>query len=551
MYSTPFCPSPPAHAATDFARASRLCCWAIRSIALPLLVLSGCAAVGPNFTKPDAPVSSSFSGAGASGVGTGKVDTARWWSVFRDPTLDRLIDYAYRQNLTLKAAGARVLAERAVLGIAIGGYYPQMQQVNGAIDYDRLSNKDVLSNPLNPIGPFWRVSFGTQLAWELDFWGKFRRGIESADATYLASIASYDDVLVTLIADVASTYVGVRTLQSQIDIARRNVATQQRGLSIATSQFTGGATSKLDVHQAENVLGSTEAIVPQLGIELQKGIDALAVLLGLPTDQVRAILSVTAPIPVAPLRVSVGIPAELLTRRPDIRVAELRAAAQSARIGIAKADFYPSISLMGTIGFSAATANGASLGDVFTHNGLVYAFGPSIQWNFLNYGRIENNVRAQDAEFQALLEDYKHTVLRAQQEVNDGLATFVLSRQQSLSLGRSVRAAAAAVDLAFLQYREGLVDFTTVLTAEQNLLTAENSRASATGAIAGGLISTYRALGGGWENRPNQDFVDPDMRGQMRARTDWGQLLPASGPPAQSPVGKRSGTLFDVPEPEW
>lgn len=230
------------------------------TVLLPLVLLSSLSAcsVGPNFLTPDAPVAEKWRETGNPSVNTHKQNYRHWWSAYRDPTLDRLVEIAYEQNLSLMEAGARVLKARASLGHAIGELYPQTQQLSGAGDYLRPSRTDATSNPSDTLATqFWRVNLGAQVAWELDLWGKFRHGVESADAAYLASIASYDDVLVTLIGDVASDYVAIRTLQQQIAIAHDNVVKQKMALQIARDRYKGGATSELDPLQAENVLAQT------------------------------------------------------------------------------------------------------------------------------------------------------------------------------------------------------------------------------------------------------------------------------------------------------
>jgi NodT family efflux transporter outer membrane factor (OMF) lipoprotein len=526
------------------------------SVALPF---TGCTMVGPDFVEPKAPIADKYVPVDDSDklakedqTTEGTQDLTAWWTGFHDPVLNELIDTAYRQNLTLVSAGTRVLAARAELGIATGDMFPQTQQLGGGITNNRLSKADVLTTPI-PTGDFWRASIGAELAWEIDFWGKFRRGIESADADYLASIATYDDVLVTLLSDVASTYIGIRTVEKQIELANANIVRQKKALSIAQDRFRDGATTRLDVYQAQNVLGSTLATVPQLRIQREEGIDVLRVLLGMAPQSLDGILAKTAGIPLAPASVNVGMPADLLRRRPDIRNAELRAAAQSAQIGVAKADLYPAFSLVGNVGLVAANAGSANLSDIFTHKAVTFSFGPTFQWNILNYGQITNNVRAQDAKLQSLMADYQNTVLKAQQEVQDGIATYVLSREQATYLRDSVTAATGALDLAFTQYREGLSDFTTVLTAEQALLQAENNLAVATGATSTGLVHVYRALGGGWELRSGKEFVPPDVNNQMRERTNWGDLLPVAakvpaGVPQPSPVEKNG---IHVPSPDW
>ncbi|WP_426535418.1 efflux transporter outer membrane subunit [Bradyrhizobium sp. McL0615] len=518
-----------------------------------LLLPTGACTIGPDFTAPVAPLAEKFRGADNRSVKTGPREYEHWWTTFRDPTLNRLIQIAYNQNLTLESAGTRVLQARAVLGIAIGITYPQVQQGVGSVTYNRTSAATPLAGPNATPQYFWTDALAAQAAWELDFWDKFRRGVESADGAYLASIANYDGVLVSLLADVTATYIGIRTTEQLIGIARANVRRQERALSIAKAKFTGGGTSELDVFQATNVLEQTRAAIPQLTIQLQQGQNALCVLLGVPPQSLGMLLSRSAgKIPLPPASVVVGIPADLLRRRPDVRAAELAALAQSAQIGIATTQLYPAISITGTFGGSASTANGHNLGQVVSWKGVAYAAGPSFQWNLLNYGQITNNIRLQDAKLQQLLIDYQNTVLSAQQEVDNGLATYLQSRNQAAYLRRSVEAN-GALRIALEQYEQGATSFTTVLTAEQNFLQAQNSLAGASANVPLGLTAVFRALGGGWQIREGGNFVSPATVDQMRARTDWGNLLPppneprppAPGLPGPGDIGPT------IRPPEW
>ena len=478
--------------------------------------------LGPDFKTPPATVAEKWLEQGNKSVDFAASEHRDWWAAFNDPRLTRLIQLAYQQNLTLRTAGVRVLEARARLGIAIGEFYPQQQQLGASLTYNRIP----ISLPYNFItNTYWADQFGAQTAWELDIWGKLRRAIESADGGFLVSVANYDDVLVTLVGDVATAYVQIRTTERQIAIAQDNITRQRTALKIASAKFQYGTATKRDVYQAENVLGATEATIPQLNIQLAQGKNALSVLLGMPPSPLDDLLSGSNEIPTAPEQVVIGIPADLLRRRPDVRRAELQAAAQSAQIGFAKADLFPTFSLLGNVGTLATDVGSSSLGNVFTRNSLHYSVGPAIQWNVLNYGQITNNVRVQDAKLQELLIDYQNTVLKAQQEVENGVATFINSRGQAEFLRTSVDAAEGALRIAMLQYRQGIADFTTVLTAEQNLYQAQNNLALATGSIALGLITTYRALGGGWQMREGRDFVPVETQREMAERTNWGTLL--------------------------
>jgi NodT family efflux transporter outer membrane factor (OMF) lipoprotein len=522
-----------------------------KSAAAFLLLLSACK-VGPDFTPPSADVADKWLEAGDPAVRTAGKDDEHWWTLYQDPTLDRLIYLAYHENLTLMAAGTRVLEARAVLGVNIGESYPQTQQLGANVGYNQASQVDPTSNPLHQLENYWRASLGAQVDWELDLWGKFRRGVQSADASYLASIASYDDVLVTLLSDVASTYIGIRTLQTQLTIARENVVKQQKALQIAQARFHGGTATGLDVYQAQNVLAQTQSTIPQLTAQLQKGEDALRVLLGMTPQSLAELLRGPQSIPTPPADVTIGIPADLLRRRPDIRGAELKAAAQSEQIGMARADLFPAFTLTGAFGTVAGTTSTNGLSQVFSAPAIQFGFGPSFSWPVLNYGRITNNVRVQDARLQTLLIQYKDTVLRAQSEVEDSLAAFLQGRQQVALLRQSVNAANNALRIALDQYLLGTRDFTTVLTAEQNLYQAQSNLAAAMGNLSTSLASLYRAVGGGWQLRAGSDFVNDATREEMRKRTDWGDLLP---PPDQVPATPGlpgpEDRGPDIRPPEW
>jgi NodT family efflux transporter outer membrane factor (OMF) lipoprotein len=534
--------------------AARWCLWL--GLALPLCC-AGCL-VGPDFSSPSAPVAEKWLEANSPSVDTRNQEYRDWWTVFHDPVLNRLIELAYNQNLTLVDAGTRVLEARAQLGVAIGEFYPQVQQGNGSVTYIRPSHSDTTQFPVNVVGNFWRDSLGLTVNWELDFWGKFRRAIESADASYLASVANYDYVLVTLLGNVATTYIGIRTLQTQIQISEENIVKQKKALAIAEAQYHGGTATKLDVYQAENVLGQTESTIPQLTIQLKQGFNALAVLLGMPPQPMEPLLRGSSGIPVPPKTVAVGIPADLVRRRPDIRAAELAAMAQSAQIGIAESNLYPAFSLTGVFGTAASNVPQSRLSQnklkrVFEGRGITFAFGPAFTWNILNYGQITNQVRVEDAALQTLLVDYQNAVLQAQQQVENGLTSFLQGREQVDFLRESVAAANAALGIALLQYTLGTRDFTTVLTAEQNLYTAQNDLAMAEGTVSTGLASVYEALGGGWQIRADNEFVPATTAEEMRNRTNWGELLPPPGTPqpAVPPLPTPQDVSPNPRPPEW
>jgi NodT family efflux transporter outer membrane factor (OMF) lipoprotein len=503
-----------------------------------LFLLSSCIKVGPNYQRPETKVGPAWQEADDKRVSSSPAEYHTWWRAFNDPTLDRLITEAYHENLNLRVAGVRVLEAWANLGVATGQLYPQTQQLTGSVERMRESagvpiTGTTLTAPRFQGLLYWQSQLGITASWEIDFWGKFRRGIESADATVQATVANYDSTLVTLTANVANFYIAIRTLERRLDIAHQNVKTQRESLEIAQARFEGGTTSQRDVEQAKTVLASTQATVPVLLTQLHQAQDALCVLLGQPpTRKLDQLVGPKALIPAPPPHVVVGIPADLLRRRPDVRAAEYNAMAQCAQIGVSKAQLFPAFSLTGSFGPYSTDVGKNSLGEMFRWANREASFGPAIEWNILNYGRLRNMVRVQDARFQELLITYQNTVLSAQQDVEDNLTAFLRNQEQAAFLKTSADSAKNSLDFAVIQYREGITDFTTVLTAQQALLSAQDSLATSLGNIASSLVGVYRALGGGWQIREGQDFVPAQTREEMRQRTNWGKILtPPSGPP--------------------
>lgn len=493
-------------------------------------ILSGCTAVGPDFARPEAPTAKDWIEGGHSGIRTASADYSEWWTIFNDPVLNKLIETAVRQNLKVQAAGTRIFQARAKLGIAIGDQYPQTQTLKGGFSFDRTSK-----NAANTTGggdlKNGSVNDSLNLAWELDFWGKYRRSVEAADANLRVSIADYDNAMVSLLGTVATTYIQIRTYQERLDVAKENIEIQKRALQLAESRYRNGAVTELDVQQARSLLFDTEAAIPAMEIGLRKAQDALCVLLGVPPRDIEELLGEKKTIPESPAEVAVGIPAELLMRRPDIRSAELTAAAQCAQIGIAKADRFPKISLTGSFGFLASDSTltrtgGSSLNDLFKWESFTMSAGPSIEWPILNYGRITNNVRLQDAKFQETLVTYRNSVLTAAQEVEDALSGFLRSQEQVRSLEGGVEAAKRAADLSVVQYRAGATDYTPVLDSQRTLVQAQDKLKQSRGDVPTYLIALYKALGGGWEVRLGKEFVSQENLEAMRTRTDWGGLLP-------------------------
>jgi NodT family efflux transporter outer membrane factor (OMF) lipoprotein len=486
-----------------------------------LLIFAGCASVGPSYVKPDAPQADAWQEKDDKNI-VSEEDVAldEWWKVFNDPVLDELVETAYRQNLTLHTAAVRIAEARAQLGIAKGGLWPQTQRLDAIYGYNKLSENASNIDPNVIETSYGEWGLGLDVAWELDLWGKYRRAIESGAAGLEAAIANYEDVLVTLTAEVARVYILIRTLEERLLVARENVRIQERSLQITEVRFEGGIVTELDVQQARSLLRSTEALIPQLEAALVRSKNTLSILLGQLPGRIDSVIDSQAPIPTASTQIAVGVPAELLRRRPDIRLAERRLAAQSPRIGIAKADLYPQFALFGSIGFRSQ-----DLSNFISADSIEFFAGPALRWNVLNYNRIRNSVRVQDARFQQLILDYENTVLRAHGEVEDSMASFLRSRERESLLAESVTASKRSVDLSLLQYSEGLVDFQRVLDTQRFLTLQQDQYVSASGSVALSLINMYKALGGGWEIREGEDFIPEDIKQQMSERTKWGKLL--------------------------
>jgi NodT family efflux transporter outer membrane factor (OMF) lipoprotein len=479
-------------------------------VGLVVLMIGGCTSfseyvsngfkVGPNYRQPPAATAPDWIDTADKRVRRETDDLSKWWAVFQDPKLDALIDDAYKQNLTLRQAGLRVLQARAQLGIATGNLFPQTQVVKGSFTQFALSAQDANVTINSPEGvvsliqhyPQWDLPIGA-VSWEIDFWGRFRRAVEANAANLDASAANYEDVLVTLLSDVATNYVAMRTLEQQIEYTKTNVALQRETLKIVEARYKAQTTTGVDLRQVKSVLAQTESQVPELEIGRRQAQNQLCTLLGIPPEALETRLG-KAPIPAAPAEVGVGIPADLLRRRPDVRRAERLAAAQSAQIGVAEADFYPAIAINGTIGYSAQQFT-----NLWGPSAFIGTIGPSFQWNVLNYGRILNNVRLQDAKFQETVAAYQQTVLKANQEVEDGLATFLQAQERARLLKISVDEALEAVKLVVVQYEKGTVDFTRVTQLQQALVVQQDNFAQSQGEIARGLILGYKGLGGGWE----------------------------------------------------
>lgn len=505
-----------------------------RLLLLGAIVLTGCVQLGPDYSTPQLPWVDHWDSQALASVSQRQLqpDFKQWWRVFADPALDRLIAEADAHNSSLKIAGLRVIEARAQLGIAQSGRYPQLQQARADSFYlDR--NQSGGNHPIDSSA--WQHSAGIDVGWELDFWGRFSRAIEAADDTYFAAEANYQDVLILLRAQMAETYFALRTAEARLEIARTNAEQQKRSFEITERLFNSGQTAELDLQQAKTQYLGTLSTIPEFESQVRRTRNALATLIGRPPSPLPELAANTGLIPLVDKAILQDIPANLLLRRPDIRAASLNAAAQSARIGVAETDLYPSLTLLGTIGWSASSVNGSSRSEDL-------GGGPSLVWNIFDQGRLTNNIRVQDARLQQLIEVYRDAVRQAAREADDAAIGLTSALQREQILRESALSAQRSMTLANVQYLEGYADFQRVLDAQSALLRQQDSYLISRSNAVSSLIALYKALGGGWYSK--QPLLDQATREQMQQRTDWGDLLePAmdassepqtSMPPSQS-----------------
>ncbi|KRA01972.1 MAG: efflux transporter outer membrane subunit [Achromobacter sp.] len=499
-----------------------------------VLCLGGCVQVGPDFEPQRVDWSSQWDTPALqqATVEGFQPDARQWWRIFDDPVLESLIAQADTHNPGVQVAGLQIMEARAQLGIARSGLYPQSQIVGADALYQHRSSRSSEGNP-RP-SSFWQYSAGFSIGWELDFWGRFSRAIESADAAYFATEANREDVLVLLHAQVAESYYALRTAEARLRIARDNAAIQKRSYEITERLFNSGETDELDLQQARTQYLGTLSTIPEFESQIARTRNALAVLVGKPPGPMPELPNLAAREAVIPLidrAVLQDVPANLLLRRPDIRAAELRIAAQSAQVGVAKADLYPSLTLLGSIAWTATSLAGTS-------GGAALFAGPSLTWNVFDHGRITNTVRLQDARLQQLIVIYQDAVRQAAREADDAATGLIKALERDGILYDSALAAKRSLTLATALYREGYSDFQRVLDAQRALATQQDTYLVNRGNAVRDLIALYKAVGGGWYS--DQPVIDPATRDQMQRRTNWGDLLSEAGRPA--PVSAISKT---------
>ena len=474
-------------------------------VALGLIVcVAGCITVGPDYEEPETTVPDQWYAAATKGVEQGDAPLQTWWAVFEDPLLNDIIRRATEANLNLEAAVYRLQEARALRGVAASRRKPAVA-LDGSSARAEPSDVGILGDLL-PEGESLSAQnlhdYSAVASWEIDLWGRIRRSVESADAAVEVSLEDYRDVLVSLLAEVASSYVQVRASQERIGLAHANVEAQHETVGLTRDRFRTGLVSALDVAQAESNFANTEALIPQLEIQLEASANRLAVLLGQAPGSLHEELRNPTGVPADPGGLTTTLPAELLRQRPDIRRAERSLASQNARVGVATADLYPTFSLSGLIGLQAT-----AFGDLASGDALTWSIGLPVQWNLFTGGRVRSQIEVEEARTRQALVAYEQTVLFALEEVQNSMVTYGRERMRRDKLATSVDATDRSLELVLTQYRAGLTNFQNVLDTQRSLLNRQDEYATSKGLVLQGLIGVYRSLGGGWD--PPADDKNP------------------------------------------
>jgi multidrug efflux system outer membrane protein len=467
--------------------------FALAAVCVVLIrALTGCA-VGPDYTPPEMATPEHWAGQGllTDARPADQAQTVRWWKAFGDPTLDALVERAVAGNPDMQGAKARIRGARAARLGAASGLWPSVESKSG---YSH--NRSVAA-----AGPGGTVSAernlfqtGLDALWELDLFGGVRRSVEAADAELQARIEDLRDVLVTLAAEVALTYIDLRGTQEQLLIARRTLEAQRHTAQLVRSRFGAGLAGALDVARADALVATTASQIPALETTVRQTIYAISVLLGAEPARTLEELSEPCSIPPAPPHLPVVLPSELLARRPDIRRAQEAVRSATARIGVATADLFPRFNLIGSAGFQ-----GTKLNDWLKWSNRVWSVGPTIDWQIFTAGKVRSNIEVQKAARDEALSTYTKTVLAAFQEVENALVAYAGERDRYKALEESVASNRKALDLARRLYTEGMTDFLDVLEAERSLYASEDALAQSRRTLSRQVVALYKALGGGWE----------------------------------------------------
>jgi NodT family efflux transporter outer membrane factor (OMF) lipoprotein len=463
-------------------------------IALALsLLAAACTVVGTDYEQPAVDIPAAWREEAGRGLAAGATDLAQWWRRLEDPVLDELVERAVTQGLDLRAALARVREARALRGVATADRWPT---VDATASYERHGeSKNTQFGSFVSDSDIWSAGFDA--AWELDVWGRVRRSVEAADADLAAGIEDARDVAVTVAAETAANYVQLRAFQRRLEIARTNVELQEETLALVNGRYAAGLVGERDVAQAIANVEFTRSRLPAFEVGVRAAENRLAVLLGRAPGALARELLDAKPIPVPPAEIAIGVPADLLRKRADVRRAERTLAAEHARIGVAEGDLYPRLALLGHIGVQSDDPD-----TLFEDASNVFGIGPSLRWNIFDGGRLRRRVEAQDARAEQAYVAWERTVLLALEESENAMTGFVREQRRRTSLLAAATQARRAVELAQTQYQEGLTDFQAVVDSERALADLEDELASSDATITTDLIALYKALGGGFEHDP-------------------------------------------------
>jgi NodT family efflux transporter outer membrane factor (OMF) lipoprotein len=454
-------------------------------------LLAGCT-VGPNYKPPQTNAPPQWASPLSGGETNSATADIQWWKSFGDPELDSLIARAAESNLNLRAAWARVRQSRFQRNIVSANFWPTID-ANASYTANRFSATGLFPFPPGTSLEADQYQAGFDAAWELDIFGGTRRGVEAANAQIAAAEFGRRNLLLTVYGEVARNYIQARAFQRRLEVLRDNIKAQEQIVSLTRDLFSKGLANELDVQEGVSLLETTEAEEPTLQIGFRSSAYRVAVLLGRPPGELLEEFTNSAPLPPAPPSVPVGLPSDLIRRRPDIRQAERQLAAATANIGVATADLFPQFSLTGNAGLESISAS-----DWFSAGSRYWAAGPMVQWRIFDAGQIRANIHLQNARQEEALANYEQTVLVAFEDVENAMTSYAHEQTRRKSLERAVQADQQSVNLAEQLYRNGLADFLRVLESQRSLYQSEDALIESDQTVDSNLIALYKALGGGW-----------------------------------------------------
>jgi NodT family efflux transporter outer membrane factor (OMF) lipoprotein len=470
--------------------------WTKLITGMAAMVVSGCT-VGPNYHPSAGHAPAAWSSPVAGGLTASAAETSSWWTSFNDAELNSLIQRAVKTNLDLRVSEARLRQARAVRGASVADFAPTIDTTASYARQLQSQNQPLIGAlPLPANFPFEYNLYnaGFDASWEIDLFGGKRRALEAATAEWQSAMEARNDVMLTLLAEVARNYVELRGGQRRLDIAMRDSKLQEEAVELTRARFQSGVANELDVTRAVALLAGTQAAIPPLGTAVRKSMYALAVLLGEQPGELVTELSPVSPVPPVPPEIPIGLPSDLLRRRPDVRQAERQLAAETARIGVAEAEWFPKLSLTGDVGVESVSAS-----KWFVPGSLFWSVGPSVQWRILDFGRVRAEVRAQTAVQEAALATYEKVALTSLQEAENAVVTYAREQNRHTALAVEVAQNRRSLAMADALYTNGRVNFLDVLDARRSLYQSDDELAASDQAISVDLVTLYKALGGGWE----------------------------------------------------